>query len=284
MEVTFDPVMFDEYLYPLRAGFESPPFDARIEIDEAENIIIVPGFPGARIDTDLVIEAVKEAARRSSRTTVLPLDAGVPPAISAEFLRTLGVDGKISEFTTNHPCCQPRVNNIQRFADAIDGTLVLPGEVVSLNGTVGERTVEGGYVPAPTIVRGEITDTVGGGVSQFATTFYNAVFWAGLEIIEHQPHSYYFSRYPEGIEATISWTKPDLVFRNDTDHGVVIKTSYTGTSITVKLFGNNSDRDVRAFVSERFIPRSSRRNTCRIRRLCPGTRNMRCRRGRTDGR
>ena len=254
MEVTLDSVMLDEYLYPLRAGFESAPLDARIEIDDAENITIIPGFPGALIDTDLVIEAVKEAARRPSRTTVLPLDAGVPPTISSEFLRSLGVDGKISEFTTNHPCCQPRVNNIQRFADAIDGTLVLPGEVVSLNGTVGERTVEGGYVPAPTIVRGEITDTVGGGVSQFATTFYNAVFWAGLEIIEHQPHSYYFSRYPEGIEATISWTQPDLVFRNDTDHGIVIKTSYTGTSITVKLFGDNSDRAVGAFVSGRFNP------------------------------
>ncbi|MCY4371875.1 MAG: VanW family protein [bacterium] len=254
MVVTFDPVIFDEYLYPLRAGFESAPLDAHIQIDDADNITIIPGFPGARIDTDLVIEAVKEAARRSSRTTVLPLDAGVPPTITTEFLRTLGVDGKISEFTTNHPCCQPRVNNIQRFADAIDGTLVLPGEVISLNETVGERTFEGGYVPAPTIIRGEITDTVGGGVSQFATTFYNAVFWAGLEIIEHQPHSYYFSRYPEGIEATISWTEPDLVFRNDTGHGLVIKTSYTGTSITVKMFGNNSDREVRALVSGRFNP------------------------------
>lgn len=254
MVVTFDPVVFDEYLYPLRAGFESAPLDARIEIDADENITIIPGFPGARIDTDLVIEAVKEASRRSSRTTILPLDAGVPPTITTEYLRSLGVAGKMSEFTTNHPCCQPRVNNIQRFANAIDGTLVLPGEVVSLNETVGERTVEGGYVPAPTIIRGEITDTVGGGVSQFATTFYNAVFWAGLEIIEHQPHSFYFSRYPEGIEATISWTEPDLVFRNDTSHGVVIKTSYTGTSITVKLFGDNSDRKVRAEVSGRFNP------------------------------
>lgn len=254
MVVTFDPVVFDQYLFPLRTGFESTPMDARIEIDDAENIKIIPGFPGARIDTDLVIEAVREAARRSGRTTVLPLDAGVPPVISTGFLKTLRVDGKISEFTTNHPCCQPRVSNIQRFADAIDGTLVLPGEVISLNETVGERTAEKGYVPAPTIIRGEITDTVGGGVSQFATTFYNAVFWAGLEIIEHQPHSYYFSRYPEGIEATINWTTPDLIFRNDTDRGLVIKTSYTGTSITVKLFGNNSDREVRAVVSGRFDP------------------------------
>ena len=247
--VTFDPIVIDEYLHPLRAGFEAPPVDARIVIDADENITVLPGFPGARIDTDLVVEAAMDAARRVSRTNVLPLDTGVQPTIRSEDL--LRVKGKISEFTTHHPCCQPRVNNIQRFATEIDGRMVLPGEVMSLNDTVGERTREEGYVPAPTIIRGEITDTVGGGVSQFATTFYNAVFWAGLEILDHQPHSYYFSRYPEGIEATISWKEPDLVFRNDTDTPVVIKTSYTRTSITVKLFGDNSDREVSAWVSER---------------------------------
>ena len=226
--MTFDPVVFDEYLHPLRAGFEAPPVDARIVIDADERITVMPGFPGARIDTDLVVAAAIDAARRASRTNVLPLDTGVEPTVRSQDL--LRVTGKISEFTTQHPCCQPRVNNIQRFAAHIDGKMLLPGQVMSLNDTVGERTRERGYVPAPTIIQGEITDTVGGGVSQFATTFYNAVFWAGLEILEHQPHSYYFSRYPEGIEATINWKIPDLVFRNDTGAPVVIKTSYTRTS------------------------------------------------------
>ena len=247
--VTFDPTVFDEYLQPLRVGFEVPPVDARIVIDADDNITILPGFPGARIDTDLVVAAAMDAARRATRTNVLPLDTGVQPTIRSQDL--LQVKEKMSEFTTRHPCCQPRVGNIQRFAADMDGRMLLPGEVMSLNDTVGERTRERGYVPAPTIIRGEITDTVGGGVSQFATTFYNAVFWAGLEIIEHQPHSYYFSRYPEGIEATINWKEPDLVFRNDTDAPVVIKTSSTGTSITVKLFGDNSDREVSAWVSDR---------------------------------
>ncbi len=252
MVVTLDPAVVDEYLYPLRTGFESAPIDARIEVDQDDNLRIIPGFPGALINTDLVIEAVMDASRRPSRSTVLPLQAGVPPRINAEYLASLGLEGKMSEFTTEHRCCQPRVSNIQRFANAINSTIVLPGEILSLNETVGERTSEGGYVPAPTIIRGEIKDTVGGGVSQFATTFYNAVFWAGLEIIEHQPHSYYFPRYPEGIEATINWTQPDLIFRNDTDYAVLISTSYTATSITVKLFGNNSDRQVGATVSERY--------------------------------
>ena len=250
--VTLDPAKIDEYLQPLRSNFEAPPVDARIIIDDEENITILPGFSGARIDTELVVEAIEHAARKLERTTVLPLNTGLEPTITARDLYQ--VTGKISEFTTMHPCCQPRVKNIRLFAIAMDGRMVLPGEVMSLNDTVGERTLEDGYVPAPTIVKGEITDTVGGGVSQFATTFYNAVFWAGLEILEHKPHSFYFSRYPEGIEATISWKKPDLIFRNDTEFPVIIKTAYTGTSITVKVFGNNSDRTVSAWVSDRYAP------------------------------
>ena len=253
--VGLDPAVIDGYIEPLRTGFVPAPVDARFVIDDEDNITIVPGIPGAIIDAELAALQAVQGARNPNRTTVLPLVAGVVPQVSAEELEALGVKGKISEFTTKHPCCQPRVNNIQLFARTIDGLIVWPGQVVSLNDAVGERTFEKGYVPAPTIIRGEITDTVGGGVSQFATTFYNAVFWAGLEIIEHQPHSYYFSRYPEGIEATISWRQPELVFRNDTNHAVVIKTAYTSTSITVKLFGDNSDRRVDAWVTGRFDPK-----------------------------
>ena len=74
-------------------------------------------------------------------------------------------------------------------------------------------------------------------MSQFATTMYNATFFAGMEDVEHKPHSYYITRYPEGREATVSTPAPDLKWRNDSPHGVLVTTSYTGTSITVTLWG-----------------------------------------------
>ena len=74
---------------------------------------------------------------------------------------------------------------------------------------------------------------VGGGTSQFATTFYNAVFFGCYEDVEHQPHSLYFSRYPYVREATLGFPAPDVKFRNDSDAPVFIDTSYTGGSITV---------------------------------------------------
>jgi hypothetical protein len=151
----------------------------------------------------------------------------------------------IGEFTTYHACCESRVTNIDLIADAVDGAEVAPGETWSLNEHVGQRTVEKGYVPAGAILGGEMVSEVGGGTSQFATTLYNAIFFAGLEDVFHQPHSIYFARYPLGREATLGWALPDVVFRNDADHPVTIDTSYTGTSITVQLIGANGRRSVR---------------------------------------
>jgi hypothetical protein len=84
---------------------------------------------------------------------------------------------------------------------------------------------------------------IGGGTSQFATTFYNAVFFGCYVDVEHQPHSLYFPRYPFVREATMGFPKPDVIFLNDSDTIVYIDTSYTGGSITVTFYGNNGGRE-----------------------------------------
>lgn len=253
LEVSFDPAVIEAILAPQRSGLEAPPKDAEIDIDDDDNIVITPGRPGALIDATLAAEAAETAARTGTRTAELPFEAGAMPEVTTEDIEALGIIEKLSEFTTFHPCCAPRVENIHLFADIVDGALVMPGETLSLNDFVGERTSERGFLPAPTIIGGKLVDTVGGGVSQFATTFYNAIFDAGLEDVTHKAHSYYFTRYPEGIEATINFPEPDLVFRNDTDAAVLIKTEYTDESITVKFFGDNGGREVTTrSVSDRF--------------------------------
>jgi vancomycin resistance protein YoaR len=248
----FSSEVVSSVLEPLRAELEVPPVDARFEFGDDDRVSIVPGRPGTIIDPELAAAALETAALTVSRAGELPFEVGADPEVTTEELEAMGVKGLVSEATTNHPCCQPRVANIHLFADIVNGTLVRPGESLSLNELVGERTSELGFEPAPTIIRGKIVDTVGGGVSQFATTFYNAVFWGGYEDVTHTPHSYYFSRYPEGIEATISWPLPNLDFRNDTDAAVLIKTEYDDTSITVKFFGDNGGRTVEGEVSDRY--------------------------------
>lgn len=145
---------------------------------------------------------------------------------------------RVSRFTTYHDCCEPRVHNIQLLADTLDGYVVYPGEVFSINEAVGPRTWAKGYVAAPILCSTGYCLGVGGGISQFATTMFNAIFWGGYEEVAHRPHSIWIDRYPVGIEATLSYGSLDVAFRNDTVTPVTIRTRHSATSITVELWGN----------------------------------------------
>ena len=93
--------------------------------------------------------------------------------------------------------------------------------------------------PGRVNLMGEYTD-IGGGVSQFATTTFNAAFFGGLDIPTYKMHSKYISRYPFGREATLAYPGVDLKIRNDTPYGIVIWPTYTGTSITVQLWSTRT--------------------------------------------
>ena len=85
-----------------------------------------------------------------------------------------------------------------------------PGASFSVNGRVGQRTKEKGYVNAPVIYNGTHDEDIGGGVSQFAPTLFNAAFFGGMEYDACQSHRLWIrERYPRRREATIQWPQPD---------------------------------------------------------------------------
>lgn len=143
---------------------------------------------------------------------------------------------QIKSFTTYYQPGQSRVINIQKIADDVRGTVIKPGEKFSMNEIVGKRTREKGYVAAGAIANGKHVDEVGGGVSQFATTMFNAAYYAGLKIDTYQAHSEHFSRYPRGREATMGFPNPDLVWTNNSPYGILVWPTYTNTSVTVTLY------------------------------------------------
>jgi vancomycin resistance protein YoaR len=251
MELVFVPERLEKVFEGARKALEYDAVDAKFAIDAKGAITVVPSRAGLRIDLGGIGAALTSAAEKPDRTGVLPLLAEPKPYLSTEEAGTLGIKGLVTSFTTRHPCCEKRVDNIHRIADIMNGRVVRPGETVSVNAIVGPRTAKNGFVMAPTIEEGEMVDSLGGGISQFATTFFNALFHGGYEIVERQPHTYWFPRYPMGHEATLSWPKPDIIFKNDTQAGMVFVTSYTGTSVTVKIYGDNGGRKVRAHVSGR---------------------------------
>ena len=170
--------------------------------------------------------------------------AALSPAAAAATARSTEPLELVSRFTTYYPPGQPRVTNIRRAAALLDGTLLRPGDRFSLNERLGKRTRARGFVAAPSISGPIHVDSVGGGVSQVATTLYNAAFFAGLRLIAHTPHSFYISRYPKGREATISWGGPELIFQNDWPAPLLLRIKTTPTSITVWLYSHRLERRV----------------------------------------
>jgi hypothetical protein len=212
-----------------------PAGGSAIEVQDGQ-LVVVPGAPGTRCcaaeSATLLFDALD---RRSTQTIELPLTTREPDHTNAE-LTALGIREKIGEFTTNYQAGQSRVVNIHLIADMVRGHVIKPGATFSLNGFVGPRTSAHGFVSGGVIENGVFSESVGGGISQFATTIFNAAFFGGLDFDSYQSHSIYISRYPYGREATLSFPSPDLVVRNSTPFGVFIWTDYTSTSVTVSLW------------------------------------------------
>ena len=245
------------YVGALGPYLETDAVDAEIVIDDvAETVSIVPSVPFREPDRSLLMDEVWAALATPERRGELAYAYGREADFSTADAEALGITGVIGEFTTNHACCAARVTNIHLIADAVDGALVMPGEEFSLNEWVGQRTAEKGYLCAGALLGNELVHEgaicIGGGSSQFTTTLYNAAFFAGLEDVAHTPHSVYFSRYPEGREATLGWRYPELIFGNNTPNAFIIKTSYTDTSITAKIYGDNGGLVVEAGLSNRY--------------------------------
>ncbi|MPY96045.1 MAG: hypothetical protein GEV08_24195, partial [Acidimicrobiia bacterium] len=212
----------------------TPPQDAAVRVSGG-GVVIDPGQAGT-VCCDPSAAAVLAAAVDGAPGPVALQLATKEPARNADYFSSLGIVERVAGFTTNHAPGQPRVDNIHRMADMVRGSVVAPGETFSLNAATGPRTLAKGFVAAPIILDASYAEDVGGGVSQFSTTLFNAAFFGGLEFYEYMAHGIYISRYPYAREATLSFPSPDLKIHNNTPYGILIWPSYTDTSISVELY------------------------------------------------
>ncbi|TDW66479.1 VanW family protein [Kribbella pratensis] len=205
---------------------ETLPKDATVQIVGAGPKVI-PAIDGMVVDRAKVGAAILEILPKPTgeRRAAVPLTP-VKAAFTTEQATALGITEKMGDFSTQFPHAPYRNTNIGTAARKINGTLLKPNETFSLNKIVGERTKENGFTEGYIISGGKFEKDLGGGVSQSATTTFNAAFFAGLKILEHKAHSVYISRYPVGREATVAWPSVDLKFLNDSGHGVLVQTIF----------------------------------------------------------
>ena len=201
---------------------------------------ITGGTTGFSLDAGAAAERIAQLATEPEpREDELP-GTITEPDLTRAAAQDLGISEQVSSFTTPYTPGEPRVDNIQLAADYLDGSIIGPGERFSLNHDgIGPRTRARGFGENGFIEDGEIISVVGGGVSQMGTTFMNAAWFAGIDLVEFQPHSFYIQRYPMGREATLVWEVLDVVIDNDSPHAILVSTSYTDSSVTVSFFSTD---------------------------------------------
>jgi vancomycin resistance protein YoaR len=228
----------------------------KVELVEPRNasVRLVKGKPKVitAVDgTTVVADDLKKAiepvlTKPAAERTVSVQLTGAKATFSTADAKKLGIKRVTGQFTTYFPYLPYRNINIGRAAALINGTLLKPGDVFSLNQIVGERTKANGFTEGFIIKDGRFRKELGGGVSQSATTTFNAMFFAGLKDVFHKPHGLFIDRYPAGREATVAWPSLDLKFQNDTKYGVLVQAYIVkGTpsrkgSITVKMWSTKT--------------------------------------------
>lgn len=225
------------------------PKDAKIVMkDNAPTII--PSVSGVTIDETSLNEGFNAAIAAPERTASVTTTVAEPELTTAK-AEALKITSLMARFDSKMPRNRVRTHNIKLAARGINGTILKPGETFSMNETLGRRTAAKGYKSAPVIMNGRLTKDYGGGISQVATTLFNGMFFAGLEEVQHKPHSFYISRYPEGREATVNYPTVDLKFKNDTPHGVLIETWVSEGAVHTRFWGQKQYDEIKSIKSSR---------------------------------
>ena len=193
------------------------------------------GKNGYGFDKDELTEALAAAKPGDEvRVRMTTLE----PKADADTLRKRLFKDVLGEAHTNHTAIWNRTTNLKLACEAIDGTIVMPGEVFSFNKVVGERTEEKGYKEAIAYVHGgESKPELGGGVCQVASSIYYSVLLADLKTVQREPHMYLVDYVPSGMDATIFWGYLDYKFENTSPYPIKIEASVHDGQVHIVLRG-----------------------------------------------
>jgi vancomycin resistance protein YoaR len=246
IDVPLDPSVDAAVLLPLmllvKEATDVSPVSARLDLDHQT---VVDERLGRYVDPDGALDAIRSAALASSLHPEEPLSVTLPtrsfpPHVSRAYVEKLDVKTTLGQYETYFSRAGEqarRGKNIDVAASKIDGLVLSPGELVSFNDVVGERSEDNGFAKSWEIYKGEMVEGVGGGTCQVASTFHAALFFGGMEVIERLPHSRPSAYIPMGLDATVVYPIVDLKVRNPYDFPVVVHASVVGNKLTMQLVG-----------------------------------------------
>lgn len=196
--------------------------------------------------TRLAASLEKEAARKEWLAGQKPIEIAAAlreaePHVTLEKLKPI-TDRLVTFSTGLGGSSRNRVHNIQLACRAIDGTVLLPGDVFSYNETVGPRVPSAGFREAPVIIQGRLQPGTGGGICQVSSTLYNAVLLADLAVVRRSHHAFPVHYLPAGRDATVVDGAIDFRFKNTFKHPVAIDAKVDGRKVVFNIYGHPEDR------------------------------------------
>ena len=221
--------------------------DAYVVRNEQGECQVIPHVVG--IDFDAAQAQERFDVMNEGDTVRIPLVVTAPGMTQGRLQGMLFAD-ILGECSTSIGGTEYRLNNVQVAAKAMDGTILMPGEVFSYNDTLGPRTTANGYLPAPAYIGGKTVDDVGGGICQNSSTLYLAALRANLEIVERTNHMYTVGYVPDGLDATVAYNAIDFKFRNSTDYPIRVEARVSGRTMIVKLHGTDTEHVTVKMVTE----------------------------------
>jgi len=231
------------FLASLAKQLDRPAKNATFAI-AGRSIRVVPARIGRVLDRERTARAIMGVALHSTGRSAPLVMKTAQPRRTTERAKAMGITGLVGSYETSFSGTANRIHNVELVAKLIDNKFIAPGAVFSFNKTTGQRDSKKGFLTAPVIMNGEVTEGLGGGVCQVSTTVFNAAFESGLDILERTNHALYISHYPLGRDATVNWPSPDLKFRNDTDHWLFVRTFSGAGALLVAFYGEPQHRRV----------------------------------------
>lgn len=214
---------------------------------EKGQILLSKETPGYSVDLRSLPEEIAEGLPDSlvakQPLTVELAVAVKPKTVPDEALAS--IREVVSSYTTNFQSSnKPRTVNLLLAAKCFPGIIVMPGQTISYNTIVGERTVSRGYKEAGVFVNGRLDSGLGGGICQVSSTLYNAALLANLKIVERQNHSVPVVYVPLGRDSTVSFGSIDLRIRNDGSTPVAIASEFHPGRLTFRVLGTKTPGQV----------------------------------------
>ena len=203
---------------------------------DSETNQVIASSVGYRFD----LEAAKTALESAQPGDVLqfPYEM-IQPEIDTDSVTDGMFRDELGTYTAKSGSSYNRDTNLRLACEALDGTILYPGDVFSYNEALGERTPEKGYLPADSYMGSQTIKSYGGGICQPSSSLYYCALLADLEIVERSNHGFVSSYMPYGMDATVDWSGPDFKFRNSTNYPIRIDAEANGGTVTVTLMGTD---------------------------------------------